>query len=116
MQNFYDEIVEKLENYNKSIKDIIWIGTRNYKVNKEKFLEDSKNLKYDDGYGIEVINPRLIIAGNNWYLERWEYDGSEGFRFVSLLEEPQEEKEYMRNFIIPEEYLRDYRWLEKENK
>lgn len=116
MQNFYDEIIDILEDNNKTINDIVWIGTRKYKINKEKFLEDSKNLKYDNGYGISVINDDLIIAGNNWYLERWEYDGSEGFRFVSLLEEPQEEKEYMRNFIIPEKYLRDYRWLKKENK
>ena len=111
MINFYGEIVETLEEHNKSINDIIWIGTRKYKVNKEKFLEDAKKLKYDNGYGIEVINQSLIIAGNNWYLERWEYDGSEGFRFVSLLEEPQEEQEYTRKFIIPDTYIRNYSWI-----
>lgn len=109
MANFYEEIVEILEENNKTINDIIWIGTRKYKVNKEKFLEDSKHLKYDDGYGLAVINGNLIIAGDNWYLERWEYDGSEGFSFIPFLEEPQEVQEYTRDFIIPDTYIRDYK-------
>ena len=113
MINFYEEIVKTLEKFNKSINDIVWIGTKIYKVNKEKFLEDAKKLEYDKGYGLEVINMNLIIAGKDWYLERWEYDGSEGFSFVSLLEEPQEEQEYKRNFIIPNTYYRDYKWIRK---
>lgn len=118
MINFYDEIIKTLEKNNKAINDIVWIGTRKYKVEKDKFLEDVKNLKYDKGYGIATINMDLIIAGKDWYLERWEYDGSEGFSYVPFLTEPQEEKEYSRKFIIPDTFLRDYKWLKakKENK
>ncbi|MEE3324163.1 MAG: hypothetical protein VZR33_02425 [Methanosphaera sp.] len=116
MINFYEEIENILKEYNKSINDIIWIGTKNYKVNKEKFLEDSKHLKYDNGYGLSIINENLIIAGINWHLVRWEYDGSEGFTFVSLLGEPEEEQEYTRKFIIPDTYIRDFRWTKRGDK
>lgn len=108
--NLYDEIVEKLEEFDKSIKDIVWVGTRNYKIDKTKFLEDAKKLYYDDGYGLSVINEDLLIVGKGWYLERWEYDGSEGFRYISLIEEPKETREYSRDFIVPETYIRDYKW------
>lgn len=108
--NLYDEIVEKLEEHNKNINDIVWVGTRNYKIDKTKFLEDAKKLYYDDGYGLSVINEDLLIVGKGWYLERWEYDGSEGFRYISLIEEPKETREYSRDFIVPETYIRDYKW------
>ena len=110
MINLYEEILEELELHNKTIEDIEWIGTRKYIINKTKFIEDSKKLKYDNGYGLSVINEDLKIVGNNWYLERWEYDGSEGFRYVSLLTKPKEKMEYTRKFTIPETYLRDFYW------
>ena len=110
MINLYEEIVEKLEFHNKTINDILWIGTSKNKVNKEIFLEESKKLKYDNGYGISVINEDLIIAGNGWYLTRWEYDGSEGFEYITLIEEPKEEIECSKDFIIPSKYLRDFKW------
>lgn len=112
MINFYNEIEEVLKEHKKTIDDIIWIGTRKHKVDKNKFLKDAKKLKYDNGYGIQNINERLIIAGDDWYLERWEYDGSEGFAYISKLKEPLNEIEYSRKFIIPETYLRDYYWLD----
>ena len=61
--NLYDENVEKLEEHNKNINDIVWVGTRNYKIDKTKFLEDAKKLYYDDGYGLSVINEDLLIVG-----------------------------------------------------
>lgn len=81
--NLFKETLEKLKDNNKTFEDILWIGTRNYYVEKEKFKEIA-NIEYDNGYGGQEVAYNLIIVGDDWYLERCEYDGSEWWGFKKM--------------------------------
>ena len=94
--NLYKELVENLEENNKTIKEINFISIDiNYNWNKEKvekvveidindFIEIAKETDYDNGYGGNEIPMSLKIVGEDWWLERHEYDGSEWFEFKTL--------------------------------
>ena len=47
------------------------------------------NFMYDNGYGRVYINTGLRIVGDNWWITRYEYDGSEGWEFHTLPTMPQ---------------------------
>lgn len=81
--NLFKETLEILKDNNKTFEDILWIGTRNYYVDKEKFKEIA-NVEYDDGYGGQEVARNLIIVGDDWYLERNEYDGSEWWELKKM--------------------------------
>jgi hypothetical protein len=34
---------------------------------------------YDESFGWAEVNTRLKVVGDGWWLDRWEYDGSEGW-------------------------------------
>lgn len=38
-------------------------------------------INYDDGYGGQEIDSSLVIVGDDWWLERAEYDGAGWFEF-----------------------------------
>lgn len=44
----------------------------------------AEKVNYDNGFGGQEVVTDLVILGDNWWLERGEYDGSEwwGFRTV----------------------------------
>jgi hypothetical protein len=90
MINLLEEIKQKLEENKKTLEDIVWVGTENYKVNIEQFLELA-NTYYDNGYGGQEVATNLIVCGDNWWLERAEYDGSEWWEYKELPIKPTKE-------------------------
>jgi len=46
------------------------------------------NIDYDAGFGSQEINSSLCIVGKDWWLERSEYDGAEGWEYKSLPNRP----------------------------
>lgn len=44
---------------------------------------------YDESYGATEVADDLIIAGENWWLERHEYDGAEWFEFKEMPLKPE---------------------------
>lgn len=44
----------------------------------EEFLS-ALDVEYDNGYGGQELYGRVWLTGNMW-LDRWEYDGSEGWK------------------------------------
>lgn len=89
MINLLEETKEILENHNKTIEDIKWIGTRKHYVDINKFLELA-DAEYDSGYGGQEVADNLLVVGNNWWLERHEYDGSEWWEYKSIPQKPNE--------------------------
>lgn len=87
--NLLNELKERLEEVNKTIDDIKWVGTTDFKVDIETFLKLA-DTEYDDGYGQQEVAPDLLIVGDDWYIDRREYDGSEWFEFHKKIEEPTE--------------------------
>jgi hypothetical protein len=82
MKNLLKETLEVLENINKTVKDVLWVGSRDgeYCISWEDF-EKISDINYDSGYGSNEIISDLVVVGNNWWLERGEYDGSEWWNF-----------------------------------
>lgn len=118
----YDEILDDLEENLYTVEDIVSVSlnvpefdeddtlvrytTVNLDVNK--FLEATKDIKYDDGYGTTYIDTSLrILMNDGGFYQRQEYDGSEWFEFYPF-RDPDEPKgnysiEEIRHLIHYEE-------------
>ena len=85
--NLKNETLKELKEHNKKPTDVVFVGFyykgEFYKVSFEEFLIVA-DFKYDSSFGGVEINSTLIIVGNDFWLERHEYDGSEWFEFKTL--------------------------------
>ena len=103
----YDEILDCLEEHLYTVEDIVSVSLNVHEFDKnsssiryhtvnldvEKFLEASKDIKYNDGYGTAYIDISLrILMKDGGFFQRQEYDGSEWFEFYSF-RDPDEPKE-----------------------
>lgn len=105
------ETIEELKDHGKTPKDVRWCGKTAWAENDyakeekyyftwEEFAEVS-NFEYEGGFGIKEILLDLVIAGDDFWLERHEYDGAEWWEFKTLPSRPDKK-------IIPtEDSLRD---------
>lgn len=64
------------------IKEIEWIGSEDgeYAISWKQFVKIA-DVEYDNGYGAQEIASDLIIVGKDWWMSRYEYDGSEGWEW-----------------------------------
>lgn len=85
--NLLEETTKKLEENDHSLSDIIWVGCSDFKINLEQFMILA-NKTYDNGYGGEEVATDLLVAGNDWWLERHEYDGAEWWEYKKIPTEP----------------------------
>lgn len=46
------------------------------------------DFEYDNGYGGTYIPMELVVVGNDFWLERSEYDGAEGWDFKTMPARP----------------------------
>ena len=83
MENLLEETIKILKEYRKEISDIKWIGNYDYYINIDDFLRVA-DTNYDSGYGGQEVAVDLFIVGDDWWLERHEYDGSEWWEFKSI--------------------------------
>ena len=85
--NLKNEILKELKEHNKKPTDVVFVGfdykDEFYRVSFEEFLIVA-DFKYDSSFGGVEINSTLMIVGNDFWLERHEYDGSEWFEFKTL--------------------------------
>jgi hypothetical protein len=85
--NFLEETIRVLANNGKSVDDVYFVTDTDVWCTWKEFSEKA-NFRYDKGYGAVEINETLYIVGDNWWLERWEYDGSEGWTFQRPIKRP----------------------------
>lgn len=83
MKNFKQETLDALAENGKVTGDIKFVNTREGSITWEQFVELS-DFQYDDGYGGAEIAQSMKVVGDNWWLERGEYDGSEWWEFKTL--------------------------------
>ena len=95
--NLLNETIEKLKEHNLTPKDVRWVGSKSVKTSWDNFAQVS-NVQYDNGYGAPEVATNLVIVGKDWWLERHEYDGAEGWDFKEQPEEPAKE-EYIGRFV-----------------
>ena len=83
--NLLNETRDILLSNNKTFDDVLFVGdgSTHTKMTVKEFLEHA-NVEYNGGYGIEEINTKLILVGQDFRLEQHEYDGSEWWEYKSM--------------------------------
>lgn len=98
--NLKNSTLTVLRHYGKLPSDIKWVGCTSFKIPIEEFWELADR-QYDAGYGHAEVAEDLLVVGENWWLERHEYDGSEWWEYKKLPKEP--EKIISIPTLFPEE-------------
>ena len=86
--NLLNETIDELNAYDKSPDDILWISDGETYCDWNTFAKLA-NKEYDSGFGLSEVNLSLIVVGNDFWLERQEYDGSEWWTFKKFPTKPQ---------------------------
>ena len=81
--NLLYETIEILADNGKALPDIIAIGNSDYSMTLEEFIELA-NVEYDESYGAQEVADDLYLVGEDFWLERHEYDGAEGWDFKQM--------------------------------
>lgn len=92
-----EETLKILKNCNKSEKDVLWCGSAEFGwFTWEDFIAIAPE-EYDNGFGSQEIAKDLLVVGDNWWLERHEYDGSEWWEYKTI---PQKPEKYVKPTTI----------------
>ena len=83
MNNLLTETRKILQHCGKDFKDVRFITSGADEIPLESFLKLA-NKNYSDGFGITYVNTGLKVVGDDWWLERNEYDGSEWWEFKTM--------------------------------
>lgn len=88
--NLLEETLKILRDHNKTPNDVEWVGDNclNVYCSWEEFEKQAARIEYDNGYGVAHINPHMVVVGEDWWLERAEYDGAEWWEFKTPLIKP----------------------------
>lgn len=77
MTNLWEETIKELTTFGKSFDDVKYIQGSDFGITKENFEQVAKKSEYYSGFGAAKVAEDLVIVGDDWWLERHEYDGSE---------------------------------------
>lgn len=85
MMNFLKETLECLVMNHKTPKDVCWIGCASgeYAIIWETFAKIA-DIDYDNDHIKQEVPGDMVVVGNDWWLERSEYDGCEVWRYQTL--------------------------------
>ena len=93
--NLLKETKEILTEHGLTLNDIKWVGCVKFRIPIEQFI-NLANDNYDDGFGAAEVAEDLIVVGNDWWLERKEYDGAEWWEFKQYPKMPEDIKQIKR--------------------
>ena len=85
MINLLDETRNILKEHGKTLDDIIFVGDTytHIRISVERFISNA-DYDYDNGYGFEYVNPKLILVGKDFWLERQTEDGAEWWEYKAV--------------------------------
>lgn len=95
ISNLLEETIDVLNDHKLTFDDVLWIGCDYYTISIEQFKELA-NTTYDKGFGAPKVAIDLKIVGQNWWLEREEYDGLEWWEFNAPPLKPKQNKKIDR--------------------
>jgi len=78
--NLLIETTEILKEHGKTWDNVFYIGTECTRVSVENFIAVA-NTEYDSGYGAPEVAQNLMIVGDDFWMTREDYDGSEWWEF-----------------------------------
>lgn len=84
--NLLQETLQSLKENGKTSQDVVWVGNQDghYSITWAEFSAIAEKTTYSSGFGNQEIASDLVIVGENWWLERHEYDGSEWWEYKEL--------------------------------
>jgi len=82
-ENLIKETLSFLDEHKKSPADVLWVGSADgkYALTWAQFVLLFADFTYNGGFGPQIVADDLVVVGNNWWLERREYDGAEHWHF-----------------------------------
>lgn len=84
MENLLKETLGFMKRVDKTIDDIDWIGSEDFRIPVDRFFNVA-NVVYDDSYGAqEVASDLIIVFKDSSAMYRCEYDGAEWWKFINL--------------------------------
>lgn len=85
MTNLLEETLNVLAQNGKTKDDVRWVGSADgsYAIPWAEF-ERIANVEHADGFGWAEVNEALVVVGDDWHLQRREYDGREWWEFKTL--------------------------------
>lgn len=86
MANLLEETKKILHENGKTIFDVVWFGTSEFVIGED--IQRFFNVDYDNSYGSNEIPMKLIAVGEDFWLERHEYDGSEWWEYKEKPSKP----------------------------
>ena len=84
MTNLWEETLKILDENGKTFDDVLFIQGNDFQITKGNFEEVAKKSDYYSGYGAQHIAKDLVLVGEDWWIERNEYDGMEWWDFKSI--------------------------------
>ena len=85
--NLLQETLKALSVCKKTETDVIWVGSLEYEISWDDFKRLADR-EYNESYGTQEVASDLLIVGEDWHLERYEYDGSENWVYRDILKRP----------------------------
>lgn len=90
MTNLATSVLDKLREHNKTLADVLWAGSEDFGfMFPDDFRLAASNFNFDSGFGGQECPSDLVVVGDDWWLERREYDGSEWWEFKQLPVRPE---------------------------
>lgn len=97
--NLLKETINMLLDHEKTTDDVVWCGSNKQWFTWQEF-EALANVKYNNSYGGAEVSESLKIVGEDFWLERYEYDGAEWWEFKEFPKKPM-------NHIVPPSVLQE---------
>lgn len=89
--NLLNETLESLGVAGKGANDVVWVGSESFGWFSWDLFVLLADVEYDSGDGAAEVAEDLVVVGDGWWLERYEYDGSEEWHFKILPVKPSNE-------------------------
>lgn len=94
--NLLEETIDILKEQGITKDKVLWIGSSDGKlaISWNQFAELAKDIEYDEGFGGQEIANDLVVVGKGWWLDRFEYDGSERWEYNTAPKKSRKPKEF----------------------
>ena len=83
MINLLKETKKYLADHGKTLDDVKMVIVRDWIMPIELFTIQADK-EYDNGFGSNKVDLSLMLVGDNWWIERSEYDGAEEWEYKTI--------------------------------
>ena len=103
MAKLLEQTLDAMKHVGQGIKDVAWVGTRDFHTTWAQFAKEVMDYEYSDGFGgAEVEGSLKVVFHDGTWLERGEYDGSEWWAYKKLPTQPEVTLEQLRETPAPD--------------